>query len=83
MDFENEEDGMNLQASYSSIIQDYKTGLETWLAKEQPVSSIDAFEDRELDTLLLKVSSPLVSALISSSKSSRNNRLFSTRPSPR
>lgn len=58
MDFENEEHGrLNLQATYSNIIQDYQAGLQEWLAKEQPVSSIDAFEDGELDALLLKVDS--------------------------
>jgi hypothetical protein len=57
MDLENEEDGpVNLQASYSNIIKDYESGLAAWLAQEQPASSIDAFEDRELDALLLKVS---------------------------
>ena len=77
MDLENDEDRrMNLQASYSSLIQDYIRGLEAWLEKEPPASSVDVFEDRELDALLLKVASRLVTALTSSSMSSRNKRPF-------
>jgi hypothetical protein len=56
MDLDNDGDGrMNLGASCSTIIQEYKTSLETWLQKEPPDSSIDALEDRELDALLLEV----------------------------
>jgi len=59
MDLDNDEaERMNIRASYSAIIDDYRTGLTKWLQMDPGASSIQDFEDRELDALLLKVSPP-------------------------
>jgi hypothetical protein len=48
---DNDGERMDIQASYSSVIAEYKSGLLKWLEKH----SVDDFEDRALETLLLKV----------------------------
>jgi hypothetical protein len=48
-----DDERMDIQASYSSFIADYKAGLLKWLEKD--LSQTDEFEDQELDTLLLQV----------------------------
>lgn len=45
---------VNIQASYSSIISEYRAGLLQWLEKDSR-SEDDDFEDRDLDALLFKV----------------------------
>jgi hypothetical protein len=59
MQFEDGEDEqgrgrVNIQASYSSVIHEYRTGLLQWLEKDSESEDND-FEDRELDALLFKV----------------------------
>jgi len=59
MDLDNDEDERtNTPASYSAIIDDYRTGLIKWLQMDPGASSTQDFEDRELDALLLNVSPP-------------------------
>jgi len=52
----------NIQAYYSSIIQEFRAGLQNWLGKVPPSAEIDEFEDRDLDALLLKVHSNILLA---------------------
>lgn len=53
---EKEDDKMDIQASYSSIIRDFRANLLHWLEKENESGGYNDFEDRDLDALLLKVS---------------------------
>lgn len=51
MDDAEGDDRMDIQASYSSVIEDFRAGLLQRLGRDD----VDDFEDRELDALLLKV----------------------------
>lgn len=53
---EQDEDRMDIQGSYSSAISEFRNRLVNWLEKEPQVGeTLEDFEDRELDALLLKV----------------------------
>jgi hypothetical protein len=51
MDDAEGDDRMDIEASYSSVIADFRAGLLQWLGRDD----VDDFEDRQLDALLLKV----------------------------
>ena len=70
-----EDERMDIQASYSSFIADYKAGLLKWLEKD--LSQTDEFEDQELDALLLQVRS--VEVADARLNPSRNNLICSIR----
>jgi hypothetical protein len=52
---EADEDNFDIQAYHSRVIKEYEESLQRWLASNEKVGSIEDFEDRELDALLLKV----------------------------
>ena len=49
-----EEEKGNIQGYYATVISEFKEGLSRWLEKETENETIEEFEDRELDALLLK-----------------------------
>jgi tubulin-specific chaperone D len=53
---EQDEERFDIQASYLTVIKEFRSGLLQWLAKESQSGEIEEFEDRSLDALLLKVS---------------------------
>jgi hypothetical protein len=53
---EPEEEKFDIQAYHSTILKDFQDGLVKWLEKEEKEGEIEEVEDRELDALLLKVS---------------------------
>lgn len=52
---EQDDDKMDIQASYSSLIKEFRKFLLQWLKKEPESNEIEDFEDQDLDALLLKV----------------------------
>lgn len=52
---EQEDERLDIQAIYSSTINEFKSGLRKWLEKEPVEQEDEDFEDRDLDALLLKV----------------------------
>jgi hypothetical protein len=52
---EQEDERLDIQASYSSTISEFKSGLKQWLQKDPLEEGNEDFEDRDLDALLLKV----------------------------
>jgi hypothetical protein len=52
---EQEDERLDIQASYSSTINEFKSGLKQWLLKDPLEEGNEDFEDRDLDALLLKV----------------------------
>jgi hypothetical protein len=52
---EQEDERLDIQASYSPTINSFKGGLKDWLEKKQASEENEDFEDRDLDALLLKV----------------------------
>ena len=51
-----DEDKTDIQGWHSSMISEFKNRLLEWLEKEPQVEeTVEDFEDRELDALLLKV----------------------------
>ena len=50
-----EEEKGNIQGYYATVISEFKEALSRWLEKETENETIEDFEDRELDALLLKV----------------------------
>jgi hypothetical protein len=52
---EQEDERLDIQASYLSTINEFKSGLKQWLQKDPLEEGNEDFEDRDLDALLLKV----------------------------
>ena len=50
-----EDDRMDIQGLYSTVITDFRTGLLRWLEQESDSGRVEDYEDREVDALLLKV----------------------------
>ena len=63
-DKEQEDERLDIQASYSSTINEFKSGLKQWLQKDPLEEGHEDFEDRDLDALLLKVPPPFWHPLI-------------------
>lgn len=54
-DKEQQNDGIDIQGLYSTVITDFRTGLLRWLEQEPDSTRIEDHEDRQVDALLLKV----------------------------
>ena len=52
---EQEDERLDIQASYSYTINEFKSGLKQWLQEDPLEEGNGDFEDRDLDALLLKV----------------------------
>jgi hypothetical protein len=52
---EQDDETMDIGASYGTVIKEFESGLHRWLEKETLAGDADDFDDRELDALLLKV----------------------------
>lgn len=54
-DKEQDNDGIDIQGLYSTVITDFRTGLFRWLEQEPDSTRVEDHEDRQVDALLLKV----------------------------
>jgi len=54
-DKEQDNDGVDIQGLYSTVITDFRTGLLRWLEQEPDFTRVEDHEDRQVDALLLKV----------------------------
>jgi len=74
-----EDERLDIQAIYSTTINEFRRGLRQWLEKERDEEEENGdFEDRELDALLLKVSQHYCVCLCRS-KYFKNNLICSIR----
>lgn len=74
---EQEDERLDIQAIYSSTINEFRSGLRKWLENEPVEQEDEDFEDRDLDALLLKVPQSYYVCSYRS-KYFRNNPIYST-----